>query len=469
MVRRWWKPLYLGWLCITLPIFVVLYVLLHDHPLIAIFIFWWLKPLYERLPLLIVSQALFGTVPRVRDALREYFHLLSHQLLQTLTFRRLVPTRSFDQPVAQLENLAGGERQRRLELMRRTAGSPAFWLTFVSVHVEMFLTLGLVTLVYQLIPSEVEVDWWGLIVSADSGALDWLSNFLYFLAISLVGPIYAVGGFSLYINRRIELEGWDIELEFRRLMSRVRPGGARYASVLVCLIVAGAMPSELPASEESSERSASRALIEEVMRGPEFNEESITKVPKALQDWFEEEDEQAASTSSPEWVVTMLRMIARSIEFLLWVVVISGVIWIVYRYRSWIMQFLERKAPALHRPGDRPSVMFGLDVSHQSLPANPIVAAESLWSQRRYREAVSVLYRAALIALMDRHQCRLRASDTENLCVEIAQREAPADTAERFRRLTALWQTVAYAHTVPSDDSFTDVCKSWSSDLRAEP
>ncbi|MEE9254627.1 MAG: DUF4129 domain-containing protein, partial [Pseudomonadales bacterium] len=94
MVRRWYKPLYLGWFAITLPIFLGLYVFMHDHPLIAMFIFWWLKPAYERLPLLIVSQALFGTVPRARHALREYLNVLPTQLLRALTIRRLVPTRS---------------------------------------------------------------------------------------------------------------------------------------------------------------------------------------------------------------------------------------------------------------------------------------------------------------------------------------------------------------------------------------
>jgi hypothetical protein len=49
----------------------------------------------------------------------------------------------------------------------------------------------------------------------------WISNLLYFTAFGLVGPIYAAAGFTLYLNRRIELEGWDIELKFRRLTARL--------------------------------------------------------------------------------------------------------------------------------------------------------------------------------------------------------------------------------------------------------
>jgi hypothetical protein len=33
--------------------------------------------------------------------------------------------------------------------------------------------------------------------------------------------LFAAGGFSTYLNRRILLEGWDIELGFRRLAQRV--------------------------------------------------------------------------------------------------------------------------------------------------------------------------------------------------------------------------------------------------------
>ena len=41
------------------------------------------------------------------------------------------------------------------------------------------------------------------------------------LVIGLVGPVYACAGFMLYLNRRIETEGRDIELGFRALTARL--------------------------------------------------------------------------------------------------------------------------------------------------------------------------------------------------------------------------------------------------------
>jgi hypothetical protein len=44
-----------------------------------------------------------------------------------------------------------------------------------------------------------------------------VANFAaYSIAIFLVEPFYVAGGFAMYLNRRAELEAWDIEQEFRR-------------------------------------------------------------------------------------------------------------------------------------------------------------------------------------------------------------------------------------------------------------
>ena len=57
----------LSWAIVTLPIFALLCLLLWDYPSIAVLIFWWLKPAYERLPLFILSNALFGSTPSLKQ------------------------------------------------------------------------------------------------------------------------------------------------------------------------------------------------------------------------------------------------------------------------------------------------------------------------------------------------------------------------------------------------------------------
>ena len=36
------------------------------------------------------------------------------------------------------------------------------------------------------------------------------------IAVLLIEPFYVAAGFAMYLNRRAELEAWDIEQEFRR-------------------------------------------------------------------------------------------------------------------------------------------------------------------------------------------------------------------------------------------------------------
>ena len=49
-------------------------------------------------------------------------------------------------------------------------------------------------------------------------------------AICVVEPLYVAGGFGLYLNRRTELEAWDIEIAFRRIDRQRLDGAPRIAA-----------------------------------------------------------------------------------------------------------------------------------------------------------------------------------------------------------------------------------------------
>ena len=38
----------------------------------------------------------------------------------------------------------------------------------------------------------------------------------YAIVVGVLEPFYVGAGFAMYLNRRVELEAWDIEQEFRR-------------------------------------------------------------------------------------------------------------------------------------------------------------------------------------------------------------------------------------------------------------
>jgi len=225
LARHWWRPLSTGWLVVAVPVMLLSGVVLGAHPGLASIVVWWLKPLYERIPLHRLSRGIFSDMPSLADSFSEWRRIMFSQMLPRLTYRRFSFTRSFVTPVDMLEGLKGSQRMQRLKVLSAGAGSEAFWLTVICVHVEAFLLLGALGLFYLLIPAQVEVDWWAVLVGTQTLEYAWLWNILYFLAISLVSPVYVACGFMLYINRRVELEGWDIELSFRKLLQRVAPSG----------------------------------------------------------------------------------------------------------------------------------------------------------------------------------------------------------------------------------------------------
>ncbi len=84
-----------SWAIVTLPVFCLLSALLWDYPTAAILLFWWLKPAFERLSLLILSQSLFGATPTLGQALKAWPATLKSQLLPSLLWRRLSLSRTF--------------------------------------------------------------------------------------------------------------------------------------------------------------------------------------------------------------------------------------------------------------------------------------------------------------------------------------------------------------------------------------
>ena len=165
--QRHRRLLMTSWAIVTLPVFALLSAMFWDSPSLAVFIFWWLKPAFERLPLFILSKSLFGETPTLKQALREWPRLLKPQLLASLTSRRLSLSRSFVMPVVQLEGLSGEARQQRLQVLQQRNASAAKWLTVIGVHLESALWIGLMVLFYLFLPQQVELDWsWQTLITA---------------------------------------------------------------------------------------------------------------------------------------------------------------------------------------------------------------------------------------------------------------------------------------------------------------
>lgn len=172
---------------------------------------WWSKPWMDRTILFVLSRAAFGQTTRVSDLLHAQRRVWWTQLLLSLTTRRLSPWRSFTQSVYQLEGLTFLAARKRVMQIRRGKTTPATLMTSAFSVAENVLTVAIVSLLFWFTPGDQPA------FSADSLAtLQWPLTFAYAVVVLFLEPFYVAAGFAMYLNRRAQLEAWDIEQELRR-------------------------------------------------------------------------------------------------------------------------------------------------------------------------------------------------------------------------------------------------------------
>lgn len=482
LARRHAGLLMLSWALLTLPVFALISTLLWQHPTLSLLLFWWCKPLYERLPLLILSRSLFGDTPTLRESFRALPSVLRPQWFSSLTWRRFSLTRSFDLPVVQLEGLSGATRQQRLSVLRQRDSGPARWLTIVGAHLESGLWLGALALLYMLIPSQMLADWtWRDLLNMEGNWLwfEHLTNLLYVLVLMIWEPIYVASGFSVYINRRTILEAWDIELSFRRLLQRLAPllpavvlAMGLFLNPLAMDAQAAPEVEQLPKSlEPESERLLNQPLtgkdareqISHLLNQPPFrNQETVTR-------WRFGDDQ---TEGEPGWLAQLLdtllgtggmqrsvEHLASAIEALLWATFFGLMAYTIWRYRDWLkLHVSPSRITGKTRP-NTPAVMFGLQLQPESLPPDIAAEVERLWPDHP-RKALGLLYRGLLSHLLHEHQLPLRTAHTEGEILALLRQYDP--TLLSFAEaLTEHWLRLAYGHQTPPDSVKDELCEQW--------
>lgn len=464
-----------SWALVTLPVFAVLTALLWKYPSTAIFLFWWLKPAFDRLPLYILSKALFGETPSIKQAVRQWPRLLKGQLLASLTWRRLSLSRSFVMPVSQLEGLDGPARQKRLGVLQQRNAGAARWLTTIGVHLEIGLWFGCMTLFYLFIPQNLESDWdWQRLILATSSEglwLEHLSNAFYAVILVFWEPIYVACGFSLYLNRRTVLEAWDLELVFRRLRQRL----SNVVPLLLLMMGLSLLPFSPPAMAELSPSQKPLATqdasqsIKSLMEKPPFkNPETVTRY-RFGEDKPPVKNKAHRDGKLPDWLKALLdnlnsntfKHIAQGLEVLLWGLIVGALITLVWRYREWLRTFVSRRR--LRKPQDlkvAPAQLFGLELGLETLPDDIASAAEHLWPTQP-REALGLLYRGLLSRLLHDFNMPLKSADTEGQILERVNQLQQPQLLAFSDDLTRHWQNLAYGHRLPPPLVQQQLCSDW--------
>ena len=498
LARQWFWPLFVLWLLPALGLAVALGLILQDSLWVAGMLLWWLKPLLDRPLLFYASRALFGESPSIGGVLKTLPSIYRFDLLPWLLWRRLNVTRSFDLPVTLLERLAGKRRKQRLSVLHRQNTGAATWYTIACVHLELLLVFGTLGLISLLLPEEAGVDVFSAFFDEASSAHEWIYNLLSVLAMATVAPFYVLGGFALYISRRVELEGWDIEVRFRSLAERLTREGHPFAkesgrhpgsnaavlkSVMLALTVGlmalspdpltPVLANETPDVVEVVDASSAQKLIDDVLAGPEFHQmQEVTR-------WRLKETSsvEGGNDQVPSWLIRLVELfeylfsgseassdesrpleLGALLEFLIWLIVFGFVAYLVYAYR---------KSGVVRAPrGERKSSgsatrLFGLDVQPDSLPENVPAAVMALCRQGETRAAMSLLYRASLSRYMEKFGVVFLDSHTESECVQVIESHCDTPSSAYARDLTDLWQRLAYGHQLPDIEQVTELTRRW--------
>jgi hypothetical protein len=511
LARRFWKPLILGWLVCTLPLVVGAGVVMAMTdffwlPLLAI---WWLKPLYDRVALFVLSRAFFGDVPeldRTVDYSLKSWRSLS--ALADLTWRRFSPQRAVSMPVRELERLGGSQLRERLKvLLRRDVRGPALWLMFVCLSVEVMLIIAAVVTIGITVPDSFDLDIFhqlDLLFELDIHApiTEVVALALYYAAMSVVEVLYVAASFGLYINRRVRLEGWDIEIVFRRLAHKLSQGRSAVANVAAALLVVlvgvvglpspslaqqgdpGQLPQRVPEhaprrgldgelhypedAEEESQDENERAYevsedpqqaVDEILEAPEFGSTSTEETWQLRDDIFGDKER---DTRQLEGVAATIAMVAK---VLLWIAAAAAI--------GFAVVFFWRRSQPSQPSGPRgPDITDAVttieaepEQKQVTLPANLIEAAVARWEAGEYTQSLSMLYRGTIRGLAVGYGIEIDPSQTARECADkVAGAGGPG---EYVAQLAAAWTATVYADRRPTDEHVRELFARWRQHFRS--
>lgn len=485
LVRRHAAAIWTPWLLLTGPVFVLLNLggWWLDAFWLPALLMWWLKPVFERIPLYVISRGAFGAVPGTAQTLRAQMHWGVRALPGYLLWRRLGPARALLMPVDLLEGGDAAQRRQRRRVLGGAAYGHATLLTLVCWHFEVMLQVAGIALVFMFVPLDSLPESLRVAVSligSDTPAWVWLGfNLLAWAAMTLIGPFYSGAGFGLYLNRRTQLEAWDVEIAFRRLRARL----AQAAPLMLVMVMGLAMlplaapvhaqdaAAAAPAAHDNHKTGGSQATAAATPAGVFGSAQVDTAgfrqaAARAYDDpqlgashtvcrWerrnAEADKPQPREFPGGQFFGAVAKLLALLSEAALWILVGALLLVLALTARWWLPWL--RGSGRRRREAESEVTAHALQLP-DTLPPDILASARRLWHDGKPRHALALLYRASLDELAQRADIVLPPGSTEAQCLRAARRMPQEADRRLFAHMVRTWQYAAYAGRVPSDDAF---------------
>ncbi|MEO6171802.1 MAG: DUF4129 domain-containing protein [Arenimonas sp.] len=469
-----WKPYFLfagsAFLLCNLLAFAI------DQMWLGWFLIWWLKPVFDRIPLHVLSHVTFGSHPSFRDSLRAPFQWRIGLLLSWLTYRRFSFWRSMSMPIDILEGLGTERLSMRRSVLIGAVSSQMVGLSFICLVFEAVLIVSVFVLFYMFVPLNYlsnsfdafsnrffeNPSFWTILIF----------NCVFFLSTAIISPFYVGAGFAAYLNRRTQLEAWDIEIAFKRIATRLRQSSAMVFVLIALFISTGLSPNAYAEATTKNKPPTVKELFGDEYRAePKAFSDAVKKAyldknlsPKEKYSQWELKNKPTLK-NAPElnmswlqkWVSAFGSIVGFFAEYGLWLLLALVLSWLIWKSTDW-MPWLKDKMPTKRELDDiSESEVINLD----ALPSDLSSVVRKLWMQQP-RAALALLYRGSVEKLSDRLGVPFPPGATEAECIRRSRRLAQPESEAIFQQVVRAWQSAAYAHRLPNADEFESLLTEWS-------
>ncbi|HUR32890.1 MAG TPA: hypothetical protein VM032_03790 [Vicinamibacterales bacterium] len=210
------RQVYAAFAVVALPVVTLALATSELAAWLPLVVMWWAAPWFDRTILFVLSRAAFGQPTTPLDLWRARRVVWWRHWWFTLTARRLSPWRPLTDPVYLLEGLPVGQAGRRARQVRRRQMGAGLMITHTFAVAELCLLIAMLSLLVWFAPQGLESGVREFLFDGPSSRTSLIVSGAYGAVMFFLEPFYVATGFAVYLNRRAELEGWDIEQEFRR-------------------------------------------------------------------------------------------------------------------------------------------------------------------------------------------------------------------------------------------------------------
>jgi hypothetical protein len=277
---------------------------------------------------------------------------------------------------------------------------------------------------------------------------------------SCLEPFYVGAGFGLYLNRRTQIECWDLEMVLRRLRARLAQAAAPGLLLLAGVLALGAPPAAEAAA--TADPYQAQPTLQEVFGEDAVHDEGWEQsVKRAYEDpkvsprqvlsqWVPKDPDQPRERSNSDlgWLAELIALIA---EYGVWVLVGALVLALLLTSPRWLRWL--RDTAAFEAREQAPIVVEAV-APPEPLPADVPAEALRLWRSGHERDALALMYRASVEDMARRANVVLVPGATEAHTLRASRKLPRAEDRDVFARTVRTWQYAAYAHGLPSAQDF---------------